>query len=101
MRARALLDDLGYFNIAIQVGDGTVGWTEHALYDAIIVTAGAPKVPQPLTEQLAVGGRLVIPLGDDTYQVLKRFRRVDSGLEEEKLGECRFIKLLGKYGWPN
>lgn len=98
-RARATLDDLGYYNVAIQVGDGTLGWSEHAPFDAILVTAGAPAVPQPLVEQLSIGGRLVIPLGDEQSQVLKRFRRTATGLEEEQLGECRFVKLCGKYGW--
>jgi len=101
VRARAILDGLGYYNIAIHVGDGTLGWSEHAPFDAVIVTAGSPGVPQPLVEQLAVGGRLVIPLGDQQSQVLKRIRRTASGLEEEPLEECRFVKLWGKYGWAD
>jgi protein-L-isoaspartate(D-aspartate) O-methyltransferase len=98
-KTRALLDRLQYHNIALHVGDGTVGWSEHAPYDAIIVTAGAPELPKPLLDQLSVGGRLVIPVGDDKSQILFRIKRADSGLEEEQLGECRFVKLLGKYGW--
>ena len=101
VRARAILDGLGYYNVAIHVGDGTLGWSEHAPFDAIIVTAGSPGLPQPLVEQLAVGGRLVIPLGDEQSQVLKRVRRTATGLEEEQLGECRFVKLWGKYGWAD
>src|SRR3989304_2754017 len=100
-RARAILDGLGYYNVAIHVGDGTLGWSEHAPFDAIIVTAGSPGLPQPLVEQLSVGGRLVIPLGDEESQALKRIRRSGSGLEEELLGECRFVKLWGRYGWPD
>lgn len=100
-RARVILDDLNYYNIAIHVGDGTLGWSEHAPYDAIVVTAGSPGLPQPLLDQLSIGGRLVIPLGDEHSQVLKRIRRTASGIEEELLGECRFVKLWGKYGWPN
>ncbi len=100
-RARSLLDELRYYNVAIHVGDGTLGWSEHAPFDAILVTAGSPGVPQPLVDQLSVGGRLVIPLGDDQSQVLKRIRRTDSGFEEEELGDCRFVKLWGKYGWPD
>lgn len=99
VRARAILDELGCYNVAIHVGDGTMGWSEHAPFDAILVTAGAPGLPQPLLDQLAVGGRLVIPLGDEQSQVLKRIRRTASGLEQEQLGECRFVKLWGKYGW--
>jgi len=98
-RARTILDQLQYYNIAIHVGDGTLGWSDHAPFDAILVTAGSPTLPQPLVEQLALGGRLVIPLGDERSQVLKRVRRTSSGFEEEQLGECRFVKLWGKYGW--
>jgi protein-L-isoaspartate(D-aspartate) O-methyltransferase len=98
-QARALLDRLEYHNIAIHVGDGTIGWSEHAQYDAIIVAAGAPAVPKPLLEQLAAGGRLVIPVGDEQAQVLLRITRDAAGFVEERLGECRFVKLLGKNGW--
>ena len=100
-QARTILDGLQYYNVAIHVGDGTLGWSEHAPYDAIVVTAGSPSLPQPLVDQLATGGRLVIPLGDEHAQVLKRIRSSDSGLEEEPLGECRFVKLWGKYGWAS
>ena len=101
IRARALLDEMGYYNVAIQVGDGTLGWSDHAPFDAIIVTAGAPGVPRPLIDQLAPGGKLVIPIGNEQSQLLRRIRRTDSGLEEEELGECRFVKLWGKYGWAD
>jgi len=100
-RARTILDELGYYKVAIHVGDGSLGWSEHAPFDAILVTAGAPGLPQPLLEQLSVEGRLVIPLGDTQSQLLKRVRRTASGLEEEELEECRFVKLRGKYGWPD
>jgi protein-L-isoaspartate(D-aspartate) O-methyltransferase len=99
VKARALLDRLEYHNIAIQVGDGTIGWPEHSPFDAIMVTAGAPDLPRPLIEQLAVGGRLVIPVGDDESQVLVRVTRHPSKFEEEQLGDCRFVKLWGKFGW--
>ena len=85
--------------IALHVGDGTIGWSEHAPYDAIIVTAGAPKAPQPLLDQLFVGGRLVIPVGDEQGQTLLRVVRTRTGFKETRLGECKFVKLLGKYGW--
>jgi len=100
-RARAMLDNFGLYNVAIHVGDGTLGWAEHAPFDAILVTAGSPSLPQPLVEQLVSGGRLVIPLGDEQSQVLKRIWRTPTGQEEEVLGECRFVKLWGKYGWPD
>jgi len=98
-RARALLDQLEYHNIALHVGDGTIGWSEHAPYHAIIVTAGAPQAPQPLLDQLAVGGRLVIPIGDQHAQTLVRLTRTRTSFKKEQLGECKFVKLLGKYGW--
>jgi protein-L-isoaspartate(D-aspartate) O-methyltransferase len=101
IRARAILDELRYYNVALHVGDGTLGWSDHAPYDAILVTAGSPGVPKPLVDQLSVGGRLIIPLGDEQSQVLKRIRRTEAGLEEDDLGECRFVKLWGKYGWAD
>lgn len=100
-KARALLDRLGYYNVAIHVGDGTLGWSEHAPFDAILVTAGAPVPPKPLIGQLAAGGALVIPLGDEESQVLRCIRRTPEGLSEEPLGDCRFVKLRGKYGWQD
>jgi len=98
-KARSLLDQLEYQNIALHVGDGTIGWSDHAPYDAILVAAGAPSAPQPLLDQLAHGGRLVIPLGDEQSQSLMRITRHRSGFKEEHLGECKFVKLFGKYGW--
>lgn len=100
-QARALLDRLEYHNIALHVGDGTIGWSDHAPYDVIIVTAGAPHLPQPLLDQLAVGGRMVIPVGDAKNQALLRVTRDAAGLHQEELEDCRFVKLLGKYGWRN
>jgi protein-L-isoaspartate(D-aspartate) O-methyltransferase len=99
--ARKRLDLLGYRNIIIHEGDGTLGWAEHAPYDAIVVTAGAPSVPQPLLEQLAVGGRLVIPVGK-TYdvQVLVRVRRFgERDYRTEELCGVRFVPLIGAAGW--
>lgn len=98
-KARELLDQLEYHNVALHVGDGTIGWSEHAPYDGIIVTAGAPSPPKPLLDQLAEGGRLVIPVGDEQSQVLVRMTRSDSDFTTESLGECKFVKLYGKYGW--
>ncbi len=99
--ARERLKRLGYKNIIIHEGDGTIGWAEHAPYDAIVVTAGAPSVPQPLLEQLAVGGRLVIPVGR-TYdvQMLVRVRRVgERDYRHEELCGVRFVPLIGAAGW--
>jgi protein-L-isoaspartate(D-aspartate) O-methyltransferase len=98
-KARQLLDRLDYQNIALHVGDGTIGWSEHAPYDAIIVTAGAPNPPKPLLEQLTIGGRLVIPVGDEHEQTLVRVSRTRFDYKEERLGECKFVKLVGKFGW--
>ncbi len=100
-KARTLLDELNYYNIALHVGDGTLGWSEHAPFDAIIVTAGSPELPQPLIAQLSIRGRMILPIGNERSQMLKRFRRTASGLREEGLGDCRFVKLLGRYGWPD
>jgi protein-L-isoaspartate(D-aspartate) O-methyltransferase len=97
--ARQRLEALGRYNVLIRVGDGTIGWSEHAPYDAILVTAAAPRVPRPLIEQLKVGGRLVLPLGADESQALVRIRREADGIREENLGECRFVKLVGRHGW--
>jgi len=97
--ARQRLESLGRYNVLIKVGDGTIGWSEHAPYDAILVAAAAPQLPRPLLEQLRVGGRLVVPLGPEESQTLMRIRRGEEGFHEEALGECRFVKLIGRHGW--
>ena len=100
--ARKILDSLNYFNVAIRVGDGTYGWREEAPFDGIIVTAGAPALPKILIEQLAVGGRLVIPVGDRSSQELLRVTRSSEDIEDIKrecLGGCRFVSLIGEHGW--
>jgi protein-L-isoaspartate(D-aspartate) O-methyltransferase len=99
IRARKLLYELGYFNVEIKIIDGTHGWREESPFDAIIVTAGAPNIPQPLIDQLAMGGRLVIPVGDAFVQDLFRVTKAEEGIKKEDLGGCRFVKLIGKYGW--
>lgn len=98
-RARKVLDKLGYGNVVVRIGDGTLGWKEEAPFDAIIVTAGAPEIPQPLTEQLKIGGRLVIPVGGEFMQSLIRVRKTEKGIEKEDMGGCRFVKLIGEHGW--
>ena len=97
--ARRLLYELGYFNVEIKIFDGTFGWMEESPFDAILVTAGSPDVPQPLVDQLTTGGRLVIPVGDAFIQDLFRVTKTETGVKKEDLGGCRFVKLIGKYGW--
>ena len=97
--ARSLLDGLGYKNVKITVSDGTEGWSEFAPYDGIIVTAGAPSIPGPLVEQLAEGGRLVIPVGGAFSQELVLVRMTDGETSEEYICGCTFVPLVGKYGW--
>jgi protein-L-isoaspartate(D-aspartate) O-methyltransferase len=99
-QAERMLDSLGYTNIKTRVGDGTLGWPEEMPFEAIIVTAGAPQVPRPLTEQLSLGGRLVIPVGDQWSQTLTCVRKTTEGLKFEYHGGCRFVRLIGAYGWP-
>jgi len=98
-RARKTLEQLGYRNVVLKVGDGTVGWPEEAPFDAILVSAGAPQVPQPLVDQLAVGGRLIVPVGDRLTQELVLVERVPEGIRKSHLGGCRFVDLVGKWGW--
>lgn len=97
--ARQRLTDLGFENIEVVVGDGTKGLPEHAPYQGIMVTAGAPQVPQVLTEQLADGGRLVIPVGTASMQMLTVVERKGDRLVTREEGSCVFVPLVGKYGW--
>jgi protein-L-isoaspartate(D-aspartate) O-methyltransferase len=99
--AQARFRQLGYDNIQVHVGDGTLGWIEHAPYDAIVVTAGGPEVPDPLLEQLAVDGRLVIPVGGrpDMQQLVRVRRKSEQSYQREPLGSVRFVPLVGEAGW--
>ncbi|MGH9744497.1 MAG: protein-L-isoaspartate(D-aspartate) O-methyltransferase [Candidatus Acidiferrales bacterium] len=97
--ARDRLARLGYKNVRIESGDGSLGWPVEAPYDAILVTAGAPSIPPPLIEQLAEAGRLVIPVGGARQQELVRVVKRDGRTAEESLFACRFVPLLGRYGW--
>ncbi|MDF1536777.1 MAG: protein-L-isoaspartate(D-aspartate) O-methyltransferase [bacterium] len=99
-KARKVLDFLGCGNVLVKLSDGTLGWEEYAPYDRILVTAGAPWVPEPLTEQLKPGGILVIPVGSNSLQELTRVTKGEDGtLREERLGSCVFVRLVGKHGW--
>lgn len=97
--ARATLEACGYANVVSRVGDGTLGWSEEGPFDAILITAGTPQVPRPLVTQLCEGGSLVFPIGEEELQTLVRIRKQAEGLHEEYFGDCRFVKLVGRYGW--
>lgn len=98
-RAQGLLKNLGYKNIYIKVGDGTLGWEEHAPYDRIIVTAGAPKIPEHLLGQLADNGRLVIPLGGQWGQMLTMIEKSGKDIRKRDVCGCVFVPLIGEEGW--
>jgi len=99
VRARANLEGAGYENIRFNISDGTLGWPEEAPFDRIIVTAGAPKIPDPLREQLADDGILVIPVGDRCSQVLTVVRKRHGQYTTEQCDRCVFVKLTGIHGW--
>ncbi|PID76237.1 MAG: protein-L-isoaspartate O-methyltransferase [Deltaproteobacteria bacterium] len=101
LKARKLFDQLGYHNIITRYADGSLGWQEESPFDAIIVTAGVPEIPSVLVNQLAVGGRMVMPVGNRHRQELVKLTRDEDGVCQTKLGGCRFVKLLGEYGWKN
>ena len=98
-QARGVLSAMGYDNVEVLVGDGSQGLPEHAPYGAIIVTAAAPSVPIPLKEQLADGGRLVLPVGKQMGQILERWRRQGDDLKRESVAPVAFVPLVGEYGW--
>ena len=99
--ATAALARLGYRNVTVLHGDGSLGWPEHAPYDAISVTAGGQQVPQALLAQLAVGGRLVMPVGAnlDSQSLLRIIRNTEDDFERQALVDVRFVPLIGKQGW--
>jgi protein-L-isoaspartate(D-aspartate) O-methyltransferase len=98
-RARDAIRQSGVRNVSLLSGDGTLGWSAFAPYDAILVSAGAPDVPPPLVEQLAEGGRLLIPVGTMEDQVLRVYTRRGGGLEHKDLADVRFVPLVGRHGW--
>jgi protein-L-isoaspartate(D-aspartate) O-methyltransferase len=98
-KARHILQELGYINILFKSYDGTLGWQEYAPYDAIIITAGAPAIPEPLLGQLADGGRMVVPVGDKFSQELIKITKRKDSYDKKSLGGCRFVDLIGAHGW--
>jgi protein-L-isoaspartate(D-aspartate) O-methyltransferase len=99
--ARKVLDSLGYTNIEIHIAEETLGWQKGAPYDAIMVTAGAPDIPDDLVSQMAIGGRMVIPAGSRYIQELYKVTKQKDRNQVQKLGGCRFVALIGKDAWEN
>jgi protein-L-isoaspartate(D-aspartate) O-methyltransferase len=101
-RARRTLDGLGYLNVALLVGDGTIGWRKYAPFDAVVVSAASPSVPPALLEQLAEGGRMVIPVGTPEAQELILIRKEGGQVRQEAVqAGCTFVPLLGRFAWKN
>ena len=99
VKTRGLFDELRYHNIVTKYSDGTTGWLDESPFDAIIVTAGTPEIPEVLVNQLAVDGRMVLPVGDQYSQDLIRLYKSEDGIHKTNLGGCRFVKLVGEHGW--
>jgi protein-L-isoaspartate(D-aspartate) O-methyltransferase len=99
VRARETLERLRISNVAILIGDGTIGWSRYAPYDAILVAAGGPDIPEPLLAQLAIGGRMLIPVGGLEAQRLMLVKRTEEGMQYEEVLDCTFVPLLGRFGW--
>ncbi|MBI2335535.1 MAG: protein-L-isoaspartate(D-aspartate) O-methyltransferase [Deltaproteobacteria bacterium] len=98
-KARQNLKSLGLRNIVLKLGDGSLGWKDYAPYDAIVVAASAPLIPKPLLEQLAEGGRMILPVGGEESQDLVLVKKVQGRVLEKTLLPCRFVKLKGQYGY--
>jgi protein-L-isoaspartate(D-aspartate) O-methyltransferase len=98
-RARGLLESFGYTNVWIRVGNGALGWPDEAPFDRILVAAGGPSLPTPLFDQLSEGGRMVVPLGDEANQILTLVEKVAGRMVTSDHGDCKFVKLVGKYAW--
>jgi len=99
--ARDVLQELGIRNTSVLLGDGTLGWRPFAPYDAILVSAASPTVPEPLVDQLAPGGRMVVPIGDRHTQVLTVVERIGERIESQVVGDVRFVPLLGQFGFSS
>jgi protein-L-isoaspartate(D-aspartate) O-methyltransferase len=100
-RARETLERLGYRNVWVRAANGTLGWPDEAPFDRILVAAGGPAVPPPLFEQLAEGGRMVMPVGDEANQVLEVIEKVQGTMRVTRDSGCVFVKLVGKYAWES
>ncbi len=100
-KAREVLRDCGVRNVSLLLGDGTIGWRQYAPYDAILVSAASPSIPQPLLDQLAVGGRLLIPIGEREEQMLTMVTRLPDRFERRDIVPVRFVPLLGTHGWSS
>jgi protein-L-isoaspartate(D-aspartate) O-methyltransferase len=100
-RARETLEGLGYRNVWVRAANGTLGWPDQAPFDRILVAAGGPAVPPPLFEQLVEGGRMVMPVGDATSQVLEVVEKVQGAVRVTRDSGCAFVKLVGKYAWES
>ena len=99
IKARRLFDRMHYLNIVCKVDDGTLGWPQNAPYNAIMVTAAGPKIPEPLLDQLADPGRMVIPVGDRVSQQLVVVRKQDGQVRKSVVENVRFVSLIGNHGW--
>ncbi|MBN2288908.1 MAG: protein-L-isoaspartate(D-aspartate) O-methyltransferase [Candidatus Glassbacteria bacterium] len=99
-RARRVLDSLDFYQVNIRVGDGTLGWSRYQPYDVIVLAAAGPEVPRTLLEQMAPGGRMVAPVGDNSSQQLVLVRRTAQTTTREVIDPCRFVPLIGKDAWP-
>jgi len=100
-KAEATLKGIGYHNISLKVGDGTLGWPEEAPFDRIIITAASPQIPLPLTEQLKENGKLILPLGESLGQVLTLVEKKKGKLESIRVCGCVFVPLIGKHGYKD
>ncbi len=101
IKSRNIFDLFGYHNIVTRRSDGTSGWAEQSPFDAILVAAGAPQIPKSLLNQLAIGGRMIIPAGSQLSQELLLIEKHEYGIRTENLGGCQFVKLMGEYGWKS
>jgi protein-L-isoaspartate(D-aspartate) O-methyltransferase len=100
-KARETLEGIGYRNVLVRAGNGTLGWPDQAPFDRILVAAGGPSVPPPLFEQLVEGGRMVMPVGDATNQTLEVIEKVQGVMRVTRDSGCVFVKLVGKYAWES